>query len=128
MEHVNTRRLPVVLRELKTGAISRSAAADALGVSERQVNRLMKLHGVERPRGRAHERKLTAEQRRENKRRHALSVIEGVYDEAYAANCAGCSTRTMYRWVKRIQKGLKKPSKSTPFAPKHAKTRRKLAK
>lgn len=104
---MNTGRLREVLLAISKGEIMRKAAAKRLGVSERQVNRLMRAHGVARPASDAHERRLTARMRREAKERAAKAVALGVHSIENAAMQAGCSVRTMFRWVVKLQKNTK---------------------
>lgn len=97
------------MREIAAGTVTRKAAAKRLGrISERQVNRLMKAHGVRRPPSKTREaRDLSREQADERRRKRqfsAESVVVGLRTLEEAASNAGCSPRTMYRWVSLAKK------------------------
>lgn len=105
------------MRRIARGAISRAAAAKALGgISERHVNRLMKRLGVTRPRSQArdlrHEARLTAQMRREAKERGAKAHLAKQCSIEQAAMQGGCSVRTAYRWVEKLRKTGKKTGKN----------------
>jgi transposase-like protein len=110
------RSLAAVMRRIAKGKTSRRAAARALKVGVRQVNRLMLAHGVQRPMSAAAEERdlahAEAEERRSMRRDNAQVVIDGNQDVADAAINAGCSERTIMRWVKKLSKPSKKPRKS----------------
>lgn len=116
-----TKHLAATMRAIAEGKLSRAGAAARLRVSERHVNRLMRAQGVTRPAGKAHERRVTAQARREAKERAARAVAQGVHSVENAALQAGCSTRTMYRWVQKLKK-------SSKIGQKRSKTREKARK
>jgi len=99
-----------VLRKIHDGTLSRGAAAEALDCSERQVNRLMELHGVRRPVSPQHAEREAARKRREAKQKAAERVIEGKSYTAEAAK-ADVSVRTLYRWVQKTKKMHRKGRK-----------------
>jgi hypothetical protein len=99
------------MRQIAAGSITRADAAARLRVSERHVNRLMRAHGVSRPAGKAHERRVTAQAHREAKERAARGALQGVHSLENAAMQAGCSLRTMYRWVKKLKNAVKMSKK-----------------
>lgn len=93
-----------VMRAIAAGEMSRWEAARKLGgISERHVNRLMNLHGVKRPPGETRGRRLIAQMRREAKVRAARAAVAGEATLGQAANAAGCSERTLYRWIQRVK-------------------------
>lgn len=118
---MRTREIAAVLNAIGRNKITRTEAARRLGsISERHVNRLMKAAGVTRPCSSGvewrREQQRTARLRREAKERAARAVIGGTYDVLYASRTAGCSVRTLYRWVARIKKdsvSAKKRRKTT---------------
>lgn len=126
------RRLPSVMRKIAANKIARPRAAELLGVGVRQLNRLMLEQGVERA---ASERaaarfkeRLAAYHRRENKKAAAQRVVLGMADVEEAAALAGCSPRTMYRWVEKARKQHEieqKAKKNKKNAQKSIKNRRK---
>jgi hypothetical protein len=95
--------------------MSRAGAAARLQVSERHVNRLMRKHGVARPASMtANERAqsaLAVAVRRQIRWRNAERVAEGAISLELAAAKAGCSPRTMYRWLAKVKKSSKKRKK-----------------
>jgi DNA-binding CsgD family transcriptional regulator len=101
---MNRRTLDSVLRRIGEGALSRGEAAAALGVSERTVNRLMVEHSVSRPPSPVHEQRQRAEERRQLRLTAAGAVVGGVLTPEQAAKGAQCSERTIYRWIKRLEK------------------------
>lgn len=109
---MNKRALDRVLRAIAGGKISRAAAAAALEVGERHVNRLMAAAGVSRPRSQAHDRRLTAQMRREARERAARAVLGKVQTVEFAALTAGCSPRTVRRWMAKLSKKRTKTTKS----------------
>lgn len=102
---MRTREIAAVMSAIADAKITRKQAAKRLGgISERHVNRLMKEHKVRRPPGKSRERAAEAQKRREWKVRAARAVIAKEYGVESAASAAGCSVRTMYRWIARIKK------------------------
>jgi len=121
-------RLASVMRRIAAGKLDRAAAADALGVSERHVNRLMEQYGVKRPRGQATTRKLEARLRREAKERAARAVLAGAKTPEEARLQTGASLRTVYRWVARLKKrkiAVSKRAKKQQNGPKNQRKTRK---
>lgn len=111
--------LAQVMRRIAQDAITRAAAAKRLGVSERHVNRLMRRNGVKRParpKSSRHGERVTAQARRAAKERAARAALAGQCTVENAAMQAGCSPRTMYRWVKKLEKQKKNAQKSTKSA------------
>lgn len=104
------------MRRIAAGKITRAAAAKRLGVGARQVNRLMVAHGVSRPPSEAAEARewtrVAAEEHRQMKVNNAHRAIAGNQSVEEAAINAGCSVRTMFRWVKKLSKPSKSRSKS----------------
>jgi transposase len=96
--------LNAVMKSITEGSISRADAAERLGVSERTVNRLMRARGVERPRSPIHAERLDAAQRRALKEAAAHAVVAGEGSHEAAAEAAGCSVRTIYRWISRLER------------------------
>jgi hypothetical protein len=101
--------IKAVMNAIARGEISRAVAAERLGgISERHVNRLMVVHNVTRPRSQAAEEREDAralsEERRQMKDDNAEACAAGRQSIEEAAVNAGCSERTMYRWVARIKK------------------------
>lgn len=109
-------RRSAVLEKIAKGTISRKLAADRLEVSERHVNRLMKASGVRRPpsaqRQSRNEARLTAQARREMRARAAKAHVARQCSIEQAALQAGCSIRTIYRWVEKMKKTGKKTGKN----------------
>lgn len=105
-----------VFVKIMDGKITRAAAAKRLEVSERQVNRLMLAHGVERPvqpradarRG----RRLYARAQRENRERAARAFMAEQCSVEQAALQCGSSVRTVYRWAAKLKKTGKKIGKN----------------
>lgn len=107
MKRFNPAKLPGVLRKISKGALSRSEAATALSCSERKVNRLMREHGVRRPRSPVHAARAAAENRRIERVQAARAVLTGRLTIEKAAKDAEISTRTLYRWLIRLKNSQK---------------------
>jgi CRP-like cAMP-binding protein len=101
---MNQSILKAVLKKIANGVISRGDAAAKLQCSERSVNRLMEKHRVRRPPSPVHEQRLLADARREKRTGAAWSVLNKVMTAEEAAESADCSIRTIYRWVKKLEK------------------------
>jgi predicted transcriptional regulator YheO len=97
-----TSTLAEVLRDIRDGKITRKTAAALLGFSERHVNRLMKAQGVARPPGKRSVRDTAAKQRKQLLKGLAEQVLQEQRSIEQAAQLGDCSTRTMYRWVKKV--------------------------
>lgn len=96
------RRLPIVLKTLDRIAsdeITRSEAAQILGVTERQVNHLSKNWSIERPIKAYVINKAVTSVKWELRKRFAIEVIAGTEDFESAAEKSGISTRQLRRWV-----------------------------
>lgn len=102
-------KLTVVLRQIAKGEISRGDAAETLGRSEREVNRLMRKHGVQRPASPVHAQRAKALAAREAKTLAAEEVIAG--SDINLAAKGVCSVRTLYRLVGRLRKSIEKDQK-----------------
>jgi AraC-like DNA-binding protein len=90
-----------LLQKYADRVLSRGEVAQMLGVTERQVNRYMKDHGFERqPSPSALDRELAAKHRLA-RQTAAEMVLEGKLTITDAARRAGCSERTIYRYLKR---------------------------
>lgn len=96
-----------VLLRIAKGRLSRGEAAAALGVSERQVNRLMTSQGVRRPPSPVHAAREKAATSRARRERAAWAVIGGLASIEHEAKRAEISPRTLYRWVKRVKSSRK---------------------
>lgn len=103
----NRHLLDTILEQIASGKIARSAAAEILGISERQVNRLMNAHGIERPRGEVsalrRERHEASEERKAGLRGLAQLVVDGKLHPVIAARQGNCSVRAIYRWVSAVK-------------------------
>lgn len=122
---MNKKKLATVLRKIAAGSLSRSTAAAELEISERHVNRIMRLYGVRRPKSAYHARRAGAGSRREDRARAARQVINGQFTHEQAALAAGCSVRTVYRWAKKLTKLSKNRDKALENKRKSLKTARK---
>jgi transposase len=105
------------MKAIAANKLTRREAARRLGISERHVNRLMRAKDVRRPRGEARERReearAAAEERRSMRLDNAARAAAGRQSLAEAAVNAGCSQRTIYRWVARLRNTRKRPRKSS---------------
>lgn len=94
-----------IMQAIQRGEISRAAAARALNVSERTINRLMQKHGVrrpERPKGKyraAHEAAIA----KREKQRRIVCAIHNWHDVPKAAKKLGMSERQVYRLIKKYK-------------------------
>jgi transposase len=100
---VNKATLRAVLRAIAAGEISRTDAAERLGVSERTVNRKMKEAEVERPPSPAHAARAAAASRRAERKENAAGVRDGELTPEQAAENADVHVRTIYRWLNRLE-------------------------
>lgn len=91
-----------VLERYAARKVSRVAAAETLAVSERQVNRLMEDRGLERVKAVSKERKEEAEKKRIARTAAARLAKGGKLSPELAARRAGCSMRTIYRYMAKI--------------------------
>lgn len=98
-------RLPLILAvldQIKADKISRIEAAERLGVSDRQINKLMESWSAQREIdltksylvGRA-----ASKVKWEVRKNAAIDFIEGKLNFEMAAETANCSTRQIRRWV-----------------------------
>ncbi len=100
-----TSNLSATLKKIAKGEITREEAATTLACSERQVNRLMRAHGVQRPVSPVHAQRAAAAVKREKKTLAADEVLAG-HDITRAAKGV-CSVRTLYRLVEKRRKSSK---------------------
>jgi len=101
--------LEKVLKNIAEGALSRDEAADRLDCSARQVNRMMRRYGVRRPASPVHAARAAAAKRKAVKREKIEQALARGYPAEKAADRAGVSIRTIYRWM--ALKGTAKPRK-----------------
>ena len=95
--------LKSMLQKIQNGAISTIAAAEALGVSTRTFNRMMLEAKVQRPEGDRAVQNREAAERKTAKQEAAQHVLNGTYTVAKAARLAGCSERTVTRYMERLR-------------------------
>jgi hypothetical protein len=85
---------------------AKKGTAGALGITIRQVNRLMKKQGIETKRPESmlnrEENARIAAEKWQLRQKNALSVIAGTDDMENAAIAAEICTRQMYRWVTKL--------------------------
>lgn len=97
MRQTNTKGKQVVIK---------NKLADVLGVTYRQVNRLLKASKIEVPMPVSSEirveKRETAVERRKKRRKYALDVIAGLNDIENAAEWAEVSTRHIYRLAEKM--------------------------
>lgn len=94
-----------ILKRIQTESITRSDAAKEAGVSVRTINRWMKKAGIKRPR----RPKTHANDNKTARRSAALLVFKRQVSPEQAARLANCSTRTIYRYLKRLKAMLGEP-------------------
>lgn len=92
---------------LKT--LKRSDAANENEVSVRTINRWMKKAGIKRDPSKTRLKKEAAKARKTDKRSAALLVHKRQISVEQAAVKANCSTRTIYRYLKRLKALLGEP-------------------
>ena len=95
-------RLPLllaILDKIKEDKITREEAAEALAVTVREVNQLMKSWNISRPLKEYALNKAKAEVKWEIRKRFAIDYIAGSAELEDAAERAEVSTRQMRRWV-----------------------------
>lgn len=111
---MNLTLLGKVLRRIAAGELSRQQAALELECSERQVNRLMRRYGVERPAGPVPAAREAAAARRATKQKKIEAALARSLPPVKAADVAQVSVRTIYRWkaAKGLSKARKKRSKT----------------
>jgi hypothetical protein len=88
-----------ILTRYRDRKITRARAAALLKISDRQVNRRMQERGLERVEGTRVRRDRIAAERREIRLAAAKQVDEGRISPEQAAKRAGCSVRTIYRYM-----------------------------
>lgn len=96
-----------VLRAISRGELSRAGAADLIECSERQVNRLMLEHGVQRPKSEWREVAAERVRRRAVREAELLKLAKraagGLEDKRALAKAGGVSVRTLFRWIRRVK-------------------------
>lgn len=98
-------RLPLllsVLDKIKEDRITRDEAAQALQVTGREINQLMRSWNVDRPIKEYVVNRAKAEVKWEIRKRFALDFISGHMELMEAAEGAGVSDRQMRRWVSEL--------------------------
>ena len=91
-----------VLAQIAEGKMSRAQAAERLGVTPRTVNRLMRQAEIKKPAGISRVKRESAQKARKTRQIAAdMSLFRGISITS-AAETAGCSTRTIYRYRKKI--------------------------
>ena len=91
-----------MLQKIQDGSISTIAAAEAMGVSTRTFNRMMLEAKVERPEGQRAVQDKAAAVSKTLRQEAAQHVLNGTYTIAKAARLAGCSERTVKRYMERL--------------------------
>lgn len=96
-----------ILKAIARGELSRAEAAKLLECSERQVNRLMREHGVRRPKS---DWRVQAEARARRRAVREAELLElakraagGLEDRRVLAKAGGVSVRTLFRWIQRVK-------------------------
>jgi len=94
-------------REAQSAATAH--AAQALNVTTRQVNRLVGIAGIKKPRPLAvqvrEKTSVKAQERYGIRQKYAICVIDGTMPMADAAENAEVCSRQMYRWVTKLLNG-----------------------
>lgn len=93
-----------VLLKISKGEMKRYEAAEALAISERQVNRLMRRYSVVRPKSELPERRQKTQERRATQAAVAQRVAANEISYQQGADVLGVSVRTVYRWVEKLSK------------------------
>lgn len=88
-----------VLDKIAADSITRSEAAETLGVSVRQVNKLSESWKVQRPVKEYLIERTRSKVKWEIRKKHAIDFISGSMPLDEAAERSGVSTRMMRRWV-----------------------------
>lgn len=97
-----------ILTRYKERKMTRARAASLLKISERQVNRLMEDHGLERVEGERKKRDEAAAARKTLRESAARLALAGRVSHKQAAARAGCSERTIYRYIDKLKRAKKK--------------------
>ena len=92
-----------MLQKIQDGSISTLAAAAAMGVSTRTFNRMMLEAKVKRPEGQRAAQDKGAAESKTLRQEAAQHVLNGTYTVAKAARLAGCSERTVTRYMDRLR-------------------------
>jgi hypothetical protein len=98
-------RLPLllsVLDKIRKNQISRDEAAEALGVSTREINALCVTWNVSRPVAKHRVMRAAAGIKRELRKKYAIDYIAGTSTVEDAAAGAQCSERQLRRWVSEL--------------------------
>lgn len=98
-------RLPLLLATLdkiRADTISREEAAKAVGVSDRQINKLQDTWRIVRPLKPYLVKRAATQIKWEIRKKYAIDYIAGGIEIAESADSAGVSVRQMRRWVSDI--------------------------
>lgn len=94
-----------LLKRIENDTVTRSDAAKEAGVSVRTINRWMRKAGIKRPK----RQNRKANDNKTARRSAALLVFKRQVSPEQAARLANCSTRTIYRYLKRLKAMLGEP-------------------
>lgn len=97
------RALKSALQKIQNGEISTIDAAANLGISTRTFNRLMLEAKVTRPVGARAVQDQEAKDAKLLRQQAGRDVLNGKYTVAKAAKMAGCSERTVTRYMERLR-------------------------
>lgn len=92
-----------ILLEYAGRVITREEAAVRLGVTERQVNRYLRMSKIARAVSDSRTERTQAEKRRLAREQAAQAVLDGKINEKQAALRAGCHVRTIYRYLEKLK-------------------------
>jgi transposase len=96
-------KVQAILKQVAAGTITRTDAAKALDISERQLNRIMRRHNVTRPPSKVHAAREAAGLRKQIRLAAAIAVVNNEMTIEQAAAESDCSERTIYRYMDKLQ-------------------------